>query len=101
MMRFHKDRNSILAKGDENSPPPIFPPMTVCFSVLSQCFFVLHTLSPSNDLAELNVHRIHAIVESIDTVSTYATPIDDLLLCAAAQLTFSLQTVGQSLQPFF
>ena len=44
---------------------------------------------------------MHAIIESIDTVSKYATPIDDLLLCAAVQLTFNLQAVGQSLQPFF
>lgn len=100
MLRFHKAK----PPSDEEEDPRdaiLAPPITICMSVMCQALYVLRNLSPTNDLAELNVNRIHAVIESIDNVSRYATPVDDILLAALVHITTAMQTVAQSLQPFF
>ena len=101
MMRFHKEKewtDEVPVDPEHDKKPPKFPRMTLCVSVISQCFYVMHRLNPLNELAETNVARLHAVIESIDNVPSFSTPRDDLVLASVTQITFSLQRIGHALE---
>jgi hypothetical protein len=77
------------------------PSISFYTSIIRMSLYILQTLSPSSELAILNVQRLNELLMSQDKVSPYTTPIDDWLLAAVLHLTVTLQNILSSLKPIF
>ena len=104
VLRYRKDILTFINEDNESTDKGDTKGLTLFSCIIRSCLFIHNSMSPYQELATLNIHRMRALFkvrQDIDVATMRFTPVHDWLMCVVLRIIFNIQRVATTLTPLY